>query len=736
MSCFTVPDQRRQVQILDELTKAVGLKIPIKKTKVLEVAHRHHPIRDDEIDDGFEEEVDPRIDIVWAAASQVELEGQILERVTSFKYLGRIIASTGTINLELLKRRALMRGGYNIHKGRTLEAKNVQLKPKLMIFTAVVSTNAILGCEIWNYTGAQMRKVEGQHLQLLKNLFGYKWFIHGNISLLELMEKAADYGATILPMEARVNQRMLQYAGHMVRAAEKNTPEEQDYILPSLFSAKISLPPGYKPDDDVLKKSHGQTYVKCLWAALESFGIPKADWKTRANSKNKSSWSNFIKGKGLDNFMRSWYARKRKEKLGRERTKRSLPIDQNAPCDSCGLSGHNIGNDMLFCDGCNKCIHALCAIPAIRKPLARRVKYMCIDCVEAGTPPQLATVDDEGEVFESLDLCMRRYDERDARIRKSSQRIGEEEKKSRKVRAVLIRSPATMTPDPNFASKTHRGQLRVRAAEASAKKLHHSTQTHPPQQNQEQLKTTTAQPQPVYQEVGLQEIENILQLVATNDKVKEIEQILKLVEKQDRREVRTQNYWCRQQAIEELAEQTRLDGLEEILRQDEEAMAADALERLKLSREVEEDMVEEVEVMAEVEVAEMVKVVAEAEVVAEVEAMTEVTVVADVEVAMEVEVAVEVERSVEVEMVAEVEVVAEVETRAEERGESVGRGNGVVVGVADIRRRVVRERVVEGEMEGDGGETGGEGPAKKKKRRSGKAKEHRQRASKASGESE
>ena len=130
--------------------------------------------------------------------------------------------------------------------------------------------------------------------------------------MIGLMEYAMVENADLVPIEAKLAQKVLQYAGHIYRRDSKSIGLELDVsTLTNFFTAKLVLPPGYQAPEGVTKKVHGVTYTDVLRRALEDFGINRTTWTNLAAIKSKGAWSRYIKGAGLTFFMRKWLNKKR-----------------------------------------------------------------------------------------------------------------------------------------------------------------------------------------------------------------------------------------------------------------------------------------------------------------------------------------------------------------------------------------------------------------------------------------
>ena len=92
--------------------------------------------------------------------------GEIIETVDSFKYLGFLFGSSGKFrkgidNLELRGEKALFDMTSSI-----VDFKNMQFKMKIDLFNSLVKSVLCYGCEVWGFSEA--KKHETIHLKFLK----------------------------------------------------------------------------------------------------------------------------------------------------------------------------------------------------------------------------------------------------------------------------------------------------------------------------------------------------------------------------------------------------------------------------------------------------------------------------------------------------------------------------------------------------------------------------------------
>ena len=185
---------------------------------------------------------------------------------------------------------------------------------RLSLFNSCVLSNALYGSNAWNPTLAEFRKIEGRQFQLLQKLLGYEW--EDKISHVQLIQIAANKGFLIIPIEVKIRQGMIRYAGHLVRRQEE---EKKNILQLDLIHARIIVPEG----DQVIGKrtTTANSYNKTMQHNLKYFGLDPNTWTEMAKSENKSEFRNYLIGDGLTKAMTTWLEGERKNKEGREEYK-------------------------------------------------------------------------------------------------------------------------------------------------------------------------------------------------------------------------------------------------------------------------------------------------------------------------------------------------------------------------------------------------------------------------------
>jgi len=135
-----------------------GLKMNAKKTEIMVVGKdtSQHPLPENRTID-------------------ITVDGNSAKQVTQFTYLGGKITSDGKINKEISVRIEKASGAFN-QLNKIWKNKNISINNKVRIDIAAVLTILTYGCEIWNTTQVQTRKLESFHQYCLRRILTVRWF--------------------------------------------------------------------------------------------------------------------------------------------------------------------------------------------------------------------------------------------------------------------------------------------------------------------------------------------------------------------------------------------------------------------------------------------------------------------------------------------------------------------------------------------------------------------------------
>ena len=170
--------------LLAHYSSYTGLKINVKKTKCISMAvskcaSQHPYIEEDYI--------------------ELEVNGEPVEQVRNFVYLGVTISGDGRFDRDLDIRIQQAYGAF--HKlWKIWTSRTIKTPTKIRIYRAAVISILLYGAEVWNMTKKQMKRFEVFHQQ----------FYH--VSNKEVLRRA-----NIKSIETFINTARLCWYGHVVR---------------------------------------------------------------------------------------------------------------------------------------------------------------------------------------------------------------------------------------------------------------------------------------------------------------------------------------------------------------------------------------------------------------------------------------------------------------------------------------------------------------------------------------
>ena len=168
-----------------EESKKVGLKLNIQKTKIMASG----PITSGRID------------------------GETVETVTDFIFLGSKITADGDCSHEI-KRRLLLGRKVMTNLDNTLKSRNIILPTKVCLVKAIVFPVVIYGCESWTIKKDECQRIDAFELWSWRRLLRIPWTARrSNQSILK--EISPEYSLDGLKLKLE-----LQYFGHLMQRSD------------------------------------------------------------------------------------------------------------------------------------------------------------------------------------------------------------------------------------------------------------------------------------------------------------------------------------------------------------------------------------------------------------------------------------------------------------------------------------------------------------------------------------
>ena len=144
-----------------------------------------------------------------------ELDGEIMETVTNFIFLGSKITADGNCSHEI-KRCLLLGRKAMTNIDNILKSRDITLPTEVCIVKATVSPVVIYGCVSWTIKKAECRSIDAFELWCWRRLLRVPWTARrSNQSILK--EISPEYS-----LEGFMLKRKPQYFGHLIRRDRKS----------------------------------------------------------------------------------------------------------------------------------------------------------------------------------------------------------------------------------------------------------------------------------------------------------------------------------------------------------------------------------------------------------------------------------------------------------------------------------------------------------------------------------
>ena len=185
-------DMQEKVEALGETSQCVGLKISQEKTKVLRTNNRQEePVQD---------------------------EGQAVEDVDEFVYLGSKISKSGGTDEDIQARIRKARHAFTILRP-VWRSTAISIKTKLRIFSSNVKAILLYGSETWRVTNTSSSKVQTFVNKCLRQILRLRWF--DRVPNLDLWERANQE-----PMVTQIRRRKWRWVGHTLRKNQSSVTRQ------------------------------------------------------------------------------------------------------------------------------------------------------------------------------------------------------------------------------------------------------------------------------------------------------------------------------------------------------------------------------------------------------------------------------------------------------------------------------------------------------------------------------
>ena len=276
---------QKKMDIVVEVVSAYGQLVSVKKTEVMLVQPR--------VKRGMSPISDPVICI----------DGNKLNVVPKFKYVGSYLNSRGDVSNEISIRCQKMAAAYSTFQTILFENRRLKLRSKLQGFITFVLSSGLYGCETWNCSSEDVRKLEALQYRYLRRILNYRWV--DRKSFADLIYESRECGVDMLPIGALVRMKRLTYFGHVNRMDDNRLPKILVY--------------GECCSGKALTGRKELNYKHLLRDDMEKFNISRDFNFWNRLSLNRQEWRMAVKSSGLSFFMQNWFTKRANDSNKRHR---------------------------------------------------------------------------------------------------------------------------------------------------------------------------------------------------------------------------------------------------------------------------------------------------------------------------------------------------------------------------------------------------------------------------------
>ena len=143
----------------------------------------------------------------------MEIDGETMETMTDFIFLGSKITADGDCSHEIKRRLLPGRKALTILDS-ILKSRDITLPTKVCLVKAMVFPVVMYGCESWTIKKAELRRIDAFELWCWRRLLRVPWTARrSNQSILKEISPACSLEGLMLKLK-------LQYFGHLMRRVD------------------------------------------------------------------------------------------------------------------------------------------------------------------------------------------------------------------------------------------------------------------------------------------------------------------------------------------------------------------------------------------------------------------------------------------------------------------------------------------------------------------------------------
>ena len=139
----------------------------------------------------------------------ISIDDATLKNVENFTYLGSCLSSDASLDKEIAIRLSKASNSSGRMCSRVCNERDLKEETKIAVYSAVVLSSLLYGCESWTCYRRHHKKLDQFHLRCLRKILGITWM--DKVSNQDVLRRANSPG-----VEALITKAQLRWSGHLM----------------------------------------------------------------------------------------------------------------------------------------------------------------------------------------------------------------------------------------------------------------------------------------------------------------------------------------------------------------------------------------------------------------------------------------------------------------------------------------------------------------------------------------
>ena len=148
---------------------------------------------------------------------QFTVNDTVIKEVPFEKYLGTILSSDCSLDLEIQNRMRLASASIGKLDDRVFQNNDLSIATKIKVYLAITISILLYGSEAWTLYRYQIRRLETFHIRFLQGILGLTW--RDKVPYTTILERT-----NVTSIEAMLISRQFRWVGHVIRMSPDRLP--------------------------------------------------------------------------------------------------------------------------------------------------------------------------------------------------------------------------------------------------------------------------------------------------------------------------------------------------------------------------------------------------------------------------------------------------------------------------------------------------------------------------------